>query len=328
MGRNTISIKQIAELAGTSVATVSRVINQNGRYSKETEEKILRIMKEHNYQPNVVAKALRGTKTNLIGVLLPDITHMFFANIFRAIEIRLNEMGYLAVLCDTNEDSEIEKKYLENLSNFRFAGLICLNGTREGLASDLTTLYVDRYPGEEIREGTHFIGCNNYQGGYLACEALIKSGKKRIALVIHDKRITTQQQRYCGFVQALNDYGYPVYPELTFAISDMTYDKGYEITEKIINSELDCDGIFYSSDILALGGLKCLNDHQISLPEQMAVVGFDDIPLSNIANLSTIRQKITEMGKLAAENIVDLIEGREVPQEQITDVELIKRGTL
>ena len=327
MSKNTISIKKIAELAGTSVATVSRVINHNGRYSKETEEKILQIMEEYNYQPNYLAKALRENKTNLIGIIIPDITNMFFAKIYRAIELELYQHGYLPVLCDTNEDKELEEKYIENLNYLRFAGLICLNGTQLRLPSNLPTLYVDRQPEQAENEDIYFIGCDNFQGGYLATEALIKSGRKHISMIIHDKLIATQKERYNGFARAMQDYGIPLNPDYMLTVEQITYNDGYAITGKLFDKTRGIDGIFYSSDILAIGGLNYLKDHGISVPEDVSLIGFDDIPLSAINNLTTIQQQTALMGQTAARTIIDLIHDRKVEKKQITEVKLIERRT-
>lgn len=324
-----LSIKEIAELAGTSVATVSRVINQNGRFSKETEQKILQIMEEYNYRPNVLAKGLRQNKLKLVGVILPDITLSFFASIYRYIELELYEHGYLPVLCDTNEDDVLEQKYVENLKNLRFSGLICLNGIRHHLArTGLRTIYVDRYPNSDDNADIYFLGSNNYQGGYLAAQTLIKAGRKRLSIVLFGKQLETLKQRYLGFVQALNDYGYPLYPDMVYTVTNVSFQDGYDITQKILESDPPCDGIFYSSDILALGGLRLMKERGISIPDDLSIIGFDDIPMSQMYGLTTIRQNVEDIGRLAARSIVSLIEDEEVLMEQILDVELVERDTV
>ena len=330
MKQTSISIKEIARLANTSVATVSRVINQNGRFSKETEQRVLKIIEEYGYRPNALAKGLREDKTKLVGVMIPDITHSFFSRVYRAIELELYQNGYLSILCDTNEIEELEMAYMEHLKDMRFSGLIYMNGNQYDAKIDCpATIYLDRYPAHPKHDNEYyFIGSDNFQGGYLAAEALIKAGRKKITIVTIDRQLVTQRLRQEGFCTYLKKQSsIPV--ELNILNVDRgNYLHGYEITNKILSRNIECDGIYYTSDLLAYGGLQCLRDHNIRIPQDISVVGMDDLPLSSSFNLTTIRQDMDMLGQLAARSVIDLLENKTIERQQIVPVSLVSRGTI
>ena len=330
MKHNPISIKEIAQLAGTSVATVSRVINQNGRFSKETEQRVLKIIEEYGYRPNALAQGLRQDKTNLVGVIIPDITHSFFSRVYRAIELELYRNGYLSVLCDTNENEELEKAYMEQLKDMRFSGLIYMNGNQFNAVTNCpATVYLDRYPAcLQSDDDYFFVGSDNFRSGFLAAEALINAGRTRLTLITIERQLVTQQQRHDGFCTYLTEYS-PKPVELHILNVDRgDYFLGYEITETLLSQFPDCNGIYYTSDILAYGGMQCLRDHGIRIPQDVSVVGMDDLPLSRTLNLTTIRQDTDTLGQLAARTVISLIENKPVQRQQIVPVSLVERGTV
>ena len=323
-----ISIREIAVLSGTSIATVSRIINQKGRFSKETEERVLKVMKELDYQPNALARGLRQNKLNMIGVVVPDITLSFFSELYHSIEAELYRLGYLSILVDTNENEQVEREYIENLSCLKIAGLIYLNGKRHRPAGgDFPILYADRYPGAQATD-IHFIGCNNLKGGLLAARALLEAGRTRPAIVRYDKDLATQRQRYLGFRQALEEQGLSLDDARIIRADAVNMAAGYELTRDLCQRTQNFDSIFYTSDIFACGGIRYLNEAGIRVPEDISIIGMDDTPLSSILHLTTIRQPVEEMGILAADSIVSLINGEKIPLTQTLDVKLVERNTL
>lgn len=147
MNKDKLPIKEIARLANTSVATVSRVINQNGRFSKETEQRVRDVIKEYGYQPNMLAKGLRQDRLKVIGVVVADITSSFFSGIVREIERELFQRGYMTVLCDTYEYETVESSFVDMLRNMRFSGIIYVGGKRtQSIFEELPVVYVDARP--------------------------------------------------------------------------------------------------------------------------------------------------------------------------------------
>lgn len=328
---NTISIKEIARLAGTSVATVSRVINKNGRYSPETEARVRQIIEEYNYQPNQLAKGLREKQMNLIGVIVSDVSGDFFSAIVREVEQELFRLGYIMILCNTSEKEEIEKRIIESLSTLRISGIIYVGGKRSRyIFRNLPVVYVDRRPPERPADQlTCFIGSNNIKGGYMAAERLLAAGRRKPAIVLFEKNLDTQEQRYLGFRRAMTDYGFPADSAKEYHVKKVDYENGLTVTEEIVNSGLGHDAIFYASDILAIGGIHYLNEHGIRVPEQISVIGMDDIPASGRITpaLTTIRQQYTEFGRLAADAVVQMLEGEPV-EDSVLDVTLVERKTV
>lgn len=331
MKNEKISIKEIARLADTSVATVSRVINQNGRFSKETEQRVLKVIEEYGYRPNMLAQGLRQDRMKVIGVIVPDITSDFFAGIVREIENEVFQRGYIAVLCDTHEREERETRFIEMLSNLRFSGIIYVGGKRtQSIFEELPAVYIDRKPTHVLMEpNSCFIGSDNYQGGYIASRRLMEAGRRRPAIVLFENELETQRQRYMGYRRAQEECGRMSDGSDVYYVDSVDFDNGFRITSEILKNGREHDAIFYTSDILAIGGIRCLNENGIAIPEQIAVIGMDDIPLSARVTppLTTIRQQYREFGRLAVENLMRMLEGEQV-EDQILDVAIIERKTV
>ena len=147
------SIKEIAKLAGVSTATVSRVINQNGRFSRETEERVRRVIRENDYIPNMSAKGLRTSRTRVVGIIVPDITNPHFANLVLHLEMDLFRRGYSCLICNTNESEELESKHIQSLTAQNVSGIVLISGMRnyEELG-DLPVVYVDRPSNSQDKE--------------------------------------------------------------------------------------------------------------------------------------------------------------------------------
>ena len=326
-----LSIKEIARLANTSAATVSRVINGNGRFSKETGRRVRDVIERYNYRPNILAKSLREDRMNAIGVIVSDITSTFFAGIVQEIESALFHRGYTAVLFDTFENEEAEKRFLEMLGNLRFSGVIYVGGKRtKMMMNDLPVIYVDRKPFPEYKEKCScFIGSDNFKGGYLAGERLMTAGRQNPAIVIFEDDLETQKQRLIGFRKALEDHGKAFDPRSLFHVDHVTYEDGRKVTERILRSDAHHDSIFYTSDIIAIGGVQYLNEVQVAIPDEIALLGMDDIPASQRITppLTTIRQSYRRFGTLAANSIIRMLDG-EPAEDLILDVELIERSTV
>lgn len=332
MKNENLSIKEVARLAGTSVATVSRVINQNGRFSKETEKRVREVIEKYNYRPNELARSLRGDKAQVVGVIVPDITQEFFAHIAREIEVDLLKQGYMAIICDTNESVELEKQYIETLKAMRVGGIIYVSGDQKiEPIRDIPAVYVDRKPEFlEEEQSSCFIGGDNYQGGYLAAERLIKAGRRRIAVVLHSKTIATQDRRLHGYRQALRDNGIDFSEELIYKVETVGMEQGYRVSKEIWENSERVDGIFYASDILAIGGLQYFQEQGVKIPQELSVIGIDGIPLSARVTpaLTTVRQDYIKYGSLAADAIIRMMRGDQEKRTYILSMELIERETI
>ncbi|MDO4260858.1 MAG: LacI family DNA-binding transcriptional regulator [Eubacteriales bacterium] len=333
MVQKKISVKEIAEMAGTSVATVSRVINQNGRFSKETEKRVRDVIEQYGYRPNQLARSLRVNHTQVIGILVPDITNEFFASITKEVQRHLLSQNYMTLICSTNENVMEAKEQLRMLLAQKVSGIIYIGGEDITESIHIPTVYIDRDPRDmetELDENYVMIECDNMQGGYLAGEELAKKGARRIAYVCYGGTLSTVKKRIEGFQHAMEEAGIELQPDCGVYVSEVSIEEGARATEQILESRKDVDGIFYMSDLLAVGGIGCLTGRGIRVPEQVRVVGFDDISMSRILcpGLTTVRQPVAEFGRLAALRIVDMIGGKEIAQQRHRiPVELVVRGT-
>ena len=326
-----VSIKEIAELSGVSVATVSRVLNENGRYSEETRDKVLRIVKELNYKTNMVAKSLRTNKSNCIGIIVPDITNEFFASLVLSIEEYCSPRGYSVFVCNTNEEEDKERKYIDDLESKGIDGLIYISGKTEVpvnlTRNKIPVVCIDRKPA--LKDNIIFIESDNYKGGYLATEELIKKGCKNI-LILRDYRVlSTSQKRYEGYVAALHDYNLKLDGNNVFNIK-VNFNAAYECILKLISRKVEFDGVFACTDWLAMGATVALKEHNISVPDMVKVVGFDDISISKYSypSITTIHQYKDQMGEVAAKNLLGLINNEKVDIDNvIIPVKLVVRET-
>ena len=330
MGTEKISMKKISEEAGVSVATVSRVINQNGRFSKETEEKVLRVIKKYDYRPNLLAKGLRTKNSKSIGVIVPDITNEFFARIFRELETRLFQKGYTVILCNSGEDPHIEDIYYQHLLTKGVVGVIYLSGKndRRAIDSPIPVVYIGRALNFETR--CVFIESDSIQGGYLATKELLDNQCKRILLVRDKRIITPPEHRQKGYEKALIEANIKVDPQLIVK-ADVGYESGKEAIKKAVNCNLRFDGVFATTDWLALGVIDGLRELSYRIPEDIKVIGFDNISISRFSYLpfSTIHQDIPKISEAAVNVMLKLIKDQEVPDKHIViPVKLIKRESV
>lgn len=323
-----ISIKQIAELAKVSVATVSRVINQKGRFSSETEKKVLDIIERYNYKPSMIARGLRTNESKTVGIIMPDITNEFFSSIVRELEIQLFSLGYTAFICNTDESEETEKKYYWDLLSKAVDGFICISGrVKNEQDFDLApTVFIDR----EIQNNDKSIvvASDNYEGGYLATSEMIRSGCKKIAILMDKRSISTSNDRYSGYKKALKKFGIELDKKLVRKVYPINYSTAKSEVEKMIKEKIEFDGIFAITDWMALGVTDALRNEGYKVPQNVKVVGFDNISISKFSSLpiTTISQNVELLAQKSVELLMDLIAGEKVQRKTyIIPVSLVKR---
>ena len=331
MKKQNVSVKEIARLAGTSTATVSRVLNQNGRFSRETEEKVLKAIKETGYEINPLARGLRATHSNIIGILVPDMAYEFYSAIAKEIQDTLLEHGYLALVCNTDEKLEQARQFVRLFRNYNADGIIYIGDNELTELPDLPIVYVDRDPRDMEGRGNEnytMVECDNIQGGYLAGRELIKNGCRRIVYIANNVHVTNHRKRLQGLRSALEEEGIELKESCIYDAEGFYMEEGFAAAESALTDHPDTDGIFCTSDPLAFGCLNYLTKNGISVPDQIKLVGFDDHSMSSAMDLTTIRQPVREMGRTAAIRIMDMIAGKEIAPKRVRlPVELVERGT-
>lgn len=329
-----LSIRDISRLSGVSIATVSRVINRNGRFSKDTEKRVLDIIEQYHYVPNMTARRLRTKEQNFIAIIIPDITNEFFARISQLLQELLLQKGYLALLCNTAENMDVQRQYLEMLGIVNLAGIIFVSGDAEtshlcGLM-ELPTIYIDRAPQGASLENALVVESDNYGGAAMAVREMAEKGCRRIAFLRSAQVITTHSFRQSGYLDELSRLGMKADPQLILQVNQVSFEDAKKRVNQLIAQKIEFDGIFCATDYLAVGAMEALKENGIRVPKQVKVVGFDDLSIARLAAqpITTIHQDIEAISQTAAEEMVRIIQGKENSTRRFQiGVSLIRRKT-
>lgn len=319
--KQTISIKDIAKEAGVSTATVSRVINKNGRYSLETEQKIRAIIKDRQYVPNQIAKGLREQRTMNVGIVVPDITNEFFVKLVSEIDKNLFEHGYQSLLCNTDENDEQERRRVQMMYNQNVCGLIFLSSgsTQEDSGRDLPAVYIDRIP-EQPKKNAFMLSSDNVQGGRLAAQELLDCGCRNLLVLTSHRHVSAYAERMEGFQQALQQPDAPQVKVSVESLDRLHYQEAYDAIAALVQKGgFSYDGVFAASDWLALGCYQALTDRGIKVPEQTKIIGYDDISITafNSVPISTIHQQVDVLGAKTVEQLLAALGGKETPDQVV-----------
>ena len=330
-----VTIYDIAKEAGVSISTVSNVIHGvKSHVSPDTVERIKKIIEEKQYKPNMSARALATKNSRIVGMLShvekQDYTCLpedpFLGMLFRSVEMELSARNYYLMIKTVSTEEEL----LDLHKNWNFAGMI-IHGVFEGSffnqlsKMSLPCVLIDSY----IKHNRFLnIGLEDFKGAYAATSYLIKKGHKNIAFASPDIFETgVVAERFAGYKAALSEAGIEFNQNNVFQVS--TLDSGWQIGEKL-SARPDITGIFATADFLAMGIISALQSHNIRVPDDKSVIGFDDIFASQMFNppVTTIRQDVTQKGRLAVQALVDLIEGRECKVNTVLPVNLVERKSV
>ncbi|EAE7721117.1 LacI family transcriptional regulator [Listeria monocytogenes] len=320
-----ISIKDIAKLSGVSVATVSRVINDNGRFSEETREKVLAVIKETNYQMNFSAKSLRMNKSFSVGILVPDISNYFFSSVVQQIEAILFDQGYSTIICNTGRNLDKEMAYLNMLESKMVDGLIVISGADEfgfkytNAENGIPYVCIDRQPKD--KKDTIFISSNHYQGAFEATEALIHAGVKSPVIFMHSRQSSSAKERLKGFQDALKKNNIRYDPDVSKFTVDLQIHDYQKSIITFVNEVTTMDGIFAINDNIALELLNLLPTIGKKIPNDIKVIGFDDTPQCNytVPKLSSVKQNIPKIAQITVDNLITIIKNPK-QKKRITEI--------
>ncbi|MDR1506140.1 MAG: LacI family transcriptional regulator [Treponema sp.] len=320
-----ISMKKVSELSGVSIATVSRVINNNGRFSRATRDNVVAVIKELGYTPNFMARALRTNKTRNIGVIVPDITNEFFAKLTLYIQQALFEENYSTIIYNTDENKDLEERHIQALTAQSVSGIIFISGGGYSVnIPEVPTIFLDRKPRLKDKNNYIQIRTDHFMGGYKAGELLQKLGCKKPGIVKGPK-IFSQQERLRGFLASFTGKKSDI---PVVAVEKVDYDSAHNVLSQMLGRGLHGDGYFCTTDWIAMGVMHALEERKIKIPEQVKLVGFDDISIAACSGLTTIHQDIKGMAETAASFMLDILNGREVEErEYVFDSVMVRRKT-
>ncbi|WP_303526911.1 LacI family DNA-binding transcriptional regulator [Caloramator sp. CAR-1] len=303
------TIYDVAKEAKVSVATVSRVLNNNGYVSEEKRMSVKMAIEKLNYRPNLLGRNLRKSESRIILALLPSISNPFYSKILKGIEDVAIKNEYNILLCSTDSDRERERIYL-NLINQKLAdGIISMNPIQD---KDFFLELSKNYPIIQCSEYNSnikipYVSIDNFRAAYDATHYLISLGCKKIALINSNEKYLYARLRKEGYLQALRDNNITIKDDLIIC-AGIGFQNGYDAVKRILSKE-KVDGIFAVADILALGAIKGVKELGYSIPSDISIIGFDDIEISTMVTptLTTIAQPMYELGQQAAKLIIKRI---------------------
>lgn len=312
-----ITLDDIAKMAGVSVSTVSRVFNNKidqYRIGSKTAKSILKVARELNYRPNQLARGLRLKKTHTLGLVVPDISNPFFAYVIRSIQKVSHSLGYSLIVCDTDENLDLEIEHIDLLTSKRMDGLIVMPVGQEYahierlIRENIPLVLLDRCF-SDLHANSVVI--DNHKGACEAVEHLISYGHRRIAIIQGLPHTYTNTGRVQGYKEALTKHGIPVDEGLIVG-SDFRKENGYIETKFLLHLENPPTAVFATSDLITLGALQAIAEEGLKIPTDISLVAFDDIDfaMSLLCPITAVAQPKETMGELAVKLLIEHIKNR------------------
>ena len=324
------TIKQVAQHAGVSMSTVSHVLNGTHYVSPELTKRVLRAVKELNYEQNPVARILAGGRSHVVGLLVPDLFNSYAGEIIRGIDDELLLHNYELMLYTNRRGKQMASTYASTFTSGLVTGLLVM--VPENLEPFFTSLkqrhfpYVLIDPHRDNQRHTAIVS-TNYKGAYEATQYLIDLGHRRIGFITGSTFLECANERLTGYQAALVDHGLPVDPSLVVD-GDFLQALAYQAANHLLDLPDPPTAIFAANDVSAFGVMDAVRNRGLIIPHDMSIIGFDDIPQAAATRpaLTTIRQPLTEMGRTAARLLLQLIDDPQCTPEQVQlPTELIVR---
>jgi len=327
-GSGRVTSHEVAQGAGVSQSTVSRVFSGDQRLTAATRERVLEVARGLGYKPNAIARSLITRRTQIIGLVASYMTNPFFPTVLQAFTQRLHELGWRVLLFTAGTSEDVDELLPEVLA-YQVDGLIIVTAslssqmTREALGRGIPVVLFNRYaPGS----GASAVSCANYEGGRLVADALLDAGHKRLAYITGREDTSTNVDRQQGFLERLSERGASCRVET----GNFTYQGGFEAALRLLGCEDRPDAIFCANDITALGALDAARKLGIQVPDQLSVIGFDDIPMAQWAayDLTTVRQPVEAMIEASVELLLERVNNANLGSVlKFLPGTLVKRGS-
>jgi LacI family transcriptional regulator len=333
-----MNIKKVAELCNVSVATVSRVINKKGNVKKETEEKILKVIEELNYIPNALARNLSKQESDVIGVVVPDVTNVFYTEVIKGIMESASQNNLHVIFYNTDSDMEKEINALKMIKEQRLKGALLISALKKSskdkkmLKNTLETLdmplilinkYIDNLPYDGVFT-------DDVMAGYLLTESLIENKHKDIAILTGAKNSIVANNRVVGYKNAFRDYNIEIKNENIIYADFNSIENSYKIIKEHFENKEIPKGIIAGNNNITIACVRYFNERKVKINKDVSLVAFDDIEILNWLGmeLTVVSQNPKEMGKEAFNMLFNRINNKNIPINRIHVVpELILRGS-
>ncbi|MGP7819316.1 LacI family DNA-binding transcriptional regulator [Niallia sp. 01092] len=331
----TITIKDVAQKANVSIATVSRVLNRSKPVSAAVREKVLQTVEELGFKPNSVARSLIMKESLLIGVLIPDISNAFFSNFVRGVNNECFKANYSTLLCDTQGNLETELHYLQLMKEKYVDGVIILSSSPNKKqkykeffeVNSIPVVFASHYDQDEEKFSS--INIDEFQAFYDAVQYLIGLGHREIAMFSGDLNYYDSGIiRYEGYKKALSDAGIEYNPDW-FWEGDYDVQSGYERAKKLFSLKDRPTALCCVSDMVAIGAIRAAEEMGFRIPQDLSIIGFDDVPIAEVyrPSITTVHQPIFDMGMQSVQMLLNLLKDKEnmVNEAKIVPHKIIER---
>ena len=332
--KNKTTIKDIANVLNISAAAVSKALHNDSRISEKTKKAVRQVAENLNYQPNHLASALRSGKSKLVGVIVPKTNSNFFSATIHNIEEVLNKEGYNIIITQSNESY---KKECENIDTLLFTQV-------DGIIVSMANETVDLQHFEKVKQAgiplitfdrgendlnVDYIGIDDYDSSHRIVDHLVEQGCKRIAHIGGFKHTRIYNNRIRGYIDALEKHNLPLEKELLLE-SNLSTEDGRNKMQELLALDKKPDAVYVAGDYAALGALQVLNEKNIKIPDEIALVGFGDEPFANMVTpkMTSVNQHSYQIGKIAAEKFLEYTKQNQIQQtlqKHILKAELIIR---
>lgn len=304
-----VKIKDIAEYLNISIATVSRVLNNKDRVDEKTRKRVLDALEKFQYHPNEIARSLKSKNTRAIGLILPDITNLFSAKVFKGVIEVAREHGYYVIFCNGEEDKHREEEYTTLLLQKQISGLIIAIEGRDAnfygqyQKLNIPVVFIDNIP--KINDNFDYVGIDNVKASYELTKHLIKIGHKKIAIITNPLNESVSEDRFKGWEKAFVEHNIPVRKKWIGIVSQQPED-GYKAMKEFLKAGDVPTAIFAANNFLAYGAMRAIMDAGLKIPDDIALVCFDAIDFLGIIKpeITSVIQPAEDMGRIAGEIIL------------------------
>lgn len=318
--RNT-TLKELAKELKLSISTVSRALNDHPDISTETKENVKKLAKKLQYVPNFFARGFRSQRTHILGVIVPNISHLFTSTILKGILEEAELRGYRVIISESNNNEVKQAEMLNTMTQFGVDGIL-MSLARKTIALDYILQILNRMPIILFDKVSDKIPCTQVvideeEAAYNAVEHLIELGKQRISIIKETENSYNSEKRYKGYLRALKHHGLPIREKIILSTEDISLVNGRRLTNILLSMKKRPDAIFAITDNAAIGAIKALHKFKVKIPDEIAVVGFSNSVNATIIQpaLTTVDQPGDKIGRTAVKFLIDEIEN---PKDTIT----------
>lgn len=319
--KRNITLKELAKELGFSISTVSRALNDHPDISSETKETVKKLAKQMNYAPNLFARGFRSQRSHILGVIVPNIAHLFTSTILKGILEESELRGYRVIISESNNNETKQIEMLNTMSQFGVDGILMSLARKTNKVDEVLPI-LNRMPMILFDKVSNKVPCtqiviNEEEAAFNAVEHLIELGKERIAIIKETENSYNSEKRYAGYLRALKHHGLRVREKIILSTEDISIANGRRLTNILLSMKKRPDAIFAITDTAAIGAIKALHKFKVKIPEEIAVVGFSNSVNSTIIQpmLTTVDQPGDRIGRTAVKFLIEEIEN---PKPDVT----------